>query len=170
MQIVLEPGDFRRLSAPAQQELLDLLGAGSGPVSLVVEQELRWRAPYPLTGKQAERLVASLPGKALRRLSLFANRTGRVGMKELMAVDGDQDLRTTSRFVRDMATRLRNMVDDPEKKAQLIQWDFEATRWDKSRQTIVDGVYYVAPQTAAALREAFGPDRQPGSGTGARRG
>lgn len=159
MQIVLEPGDFRRLSVPAQQELLTLLGAGSGPVPLPPpDRELRWRAPYPLTREQAERLVASLPGKALRRLSLFANRTGRVGMKELMAVDGDKDLRATTRFVRDMATRLRRMVDDPEKKAQLIQWDFDATRWDKSKQTIVDGVYYVAPETARALREAFGPE------------
>ena len=123
---------------------------------LPTERELRWRAPYPLTREQAERLVSALPGKALRRLSLFANKTGRVGMKDLMAVDGDQDLRATSRFVRDMATRLRRMVEDPEKKAQLIQWDFDSTRWDRSRQTIVDGIYYVAPETARALREAFG--------------
>ncbi|SMF79826.1 hypothetical protein SAMN06265365_13514 [Tistlia consotensis] len=153
MQIVLEAGDFRRLSATAQQELLALFGGGAGAPA--PDSELRWRAPYPLTHEQAARLVRSLPGNAQRRLALFANRNGRVKMKELMAVDESKDLRTTTRFVRDMATRLRRMVDDPEKKAQLIQWDFDATRWDKTQQTIVDGVYYVAPETAQALREAF---------------
>lgn len=153
MQIVLEPGDFRRLSASTQKELLGLLGGG-GPTALP-EQQLRWRAPYPLTREQAARLVASLPGKTQRRLALFASDSGRVKMKDLMAVDESTDLRSTTRFVRDMATRLRRMVEDPEKKAQLIQWDFDATRWDKSKQTIVDGVYYVAPETALALREAF---------------
>lgn len=154
MQIVLEPGDFRRLSATTQQELLGLLGRGSAAAP-TPDRELRWRAPYPLTHEQAERLVRSLPGNAQRRLALFANRTGRVKMKDLMAVDDAKDLRTTTRFVRDMATRLRRLVEDPEKKAQLIQWDFDATRWDKTQQTIVDGVYYVAPETAQALREVF---------------
>lgn len=153
MQIVLESGDFRRLSAGAQRELLGLL---SSPRLLEsTEQEPRWRAPYPLSHEQAERLVQSLPGKAQRRLALFATPSGRVKMKDLMAVDDAKDLRATTRFVRDMATRLRRMVDDPEMKAQLIQWDFDATRWDKSKQTIVDGVYYVAPETAQVLRTIF---------------
>ncbi|MEX2631350.1 MAG: hypothetical protein WD341_15555 [Tistlia sp.] len=155
MQIVLEPGDFGRLSASTQRELLGLLGAAPRAAAAAPESELRWRAPYALSREQAERLVASLPGKAQRRLALFATPTGRVKMQDLMAVDDSRDLRSTSRFVRDMATRLRRMVDDPEKKAQLIQWDFDATRWDKSKQTIVDGVYYVAPETAAILRELF---------------
>lgn len=156
MQIVLEPTDFRRLSAGTQRELLGLLGgAARGDAEA---SALRWRAPYPLTHDQAERLVASLPGKAQRRLALFATLSGRVRMKDLMAVDDSRDLRSTTRFVRDMATRLRRLIDDPEKKAQLIQWDFDATRWDKSRQTIVDGVYYVAPETAAALRALFEED------------
>jgi hypothetical protein len=155
MQIVLEPGDFRRLSKSSQRELLGLLGGGTAATAdrgADPERELRWRAPYPLSREQAERLVASLPGKAQRRLALFAAPGGRVKMKDLMAVDESRDLRSTSRFVRDMATRLRSMIEDPEKKAQLIQWDFDATRWDKSQQTIVDGVYYVAPETAESLR------------------
>ena len=155
MQIVLEPGDVKRLSASAQRELLGLLGLAGGD-GAQPQRELHWRAPYPLSREQAERLVASLPGKAQRRLALFASGSGRVKMKDLMAVDDSRDLRSTTRFVRDMATRLRRMVEDPEKKAQLIQWDFDATRWDKSQQTIVDGVYYVAPETAEALRELFG--------------
>lgn len=166
MQIVLEPGDFRRLSKSSQRELLGLLGGAPAGVAdpadpgrgAEPERELRWRAPYPLSRAQAERLVASLPGKAQRRLALFATSGGRVKMKDLMAVDDSRDLRSTSRFVRDMATRLRSLVDDPEKKAQLIQWDFDATRWDKSQQTIVDGVYYVAPETAESLRAVLAAD------------
>ncbi len=157
MQIVIDAKDFRRLSGGTQQELMALLGFGAGPAGVALPApEPRWREPYPLSRDQAERLVASLPGKAQRRLELFAARGGRVKMLDLMAVDDSKDLRTTTRFVRDMATRLRRLVEDPEKKAQLIQWDFDATRWDKSKQTIVDGIYYVAPETSESLRAVFG--------------
>ncbi len=84
MQIVLESTDFRRLSAAARSELLGLLGAAPDGAT---GQEPRWRAPYPLPREQAQRLVSSLPGKTERRLALFATASGRVKMKDLMAVD-----------------------------------------------------------------------------------
>ena len=81
-----------------------------------------------------------------------------------MAVAGDPDLKATSGFVKDMTRRLRRMISDPEKKAQLIQWDFDSTKWDAGRTVIVDGVYYVSPATAHALRRAFST---PGGGEAA---
>lgn len=170
MQIVLDTADFRRLSPAAQAELLALLdrapkgrpatantmanATGSAPGS----ERLRWREPYALNEDEARLLVGGLSEKHRQRLALFASKTGRVRMREIMAVGSDQDLKPSSAFAKEMTRRLRRLINDPEKKAQLIQWDFDSTRWDAGRTTIVDGIYYVAPATAHALRLALRHD------------
>ena len=68
---------------------------------------------------------------------------------------GDQDWRVLSHFQTVITRRLRRLIDDPEKKAELVKWDFESTKWDQDGKTIVDGVYFVSERTAAALREVL---------------
>lgn len=160
MEVVLREGDWQRLSQACRQEILGLLDGAAPTASPLAEgvanDRLRWRVPYDLNEEQARRLLHGLTAKQRTRLALFASRTGRVRMREIMAVAGDPDLKATSAFVKDMTRRLRRMITDPEKKAQLIQWDFDSTKWDAGRTVIVDGVYYVSPATAHALRRAFG--------------
>lgn len=156
MQLVLDTQDLHRLSDAARQEVLSLFQAPATAATPAPERRLRWRAPYDLNEEQAERLVQSLPEKHRARLALFANRTGKVRIAELMRLGGESDLKETSAFVKEVTRRLRRQIDDPDKIAQLIQWDFDSTRWDAGRTTIVDGTYYVSPATAHSLRKALG--------------
>ena len=161
MRIVMEETEFRQLSPAAQKEILAVLTGV--PVTLrssgmrKAKVPLHWRRPVDITPDQAVRLVHGLSDDHKRRLALFARRDGRVRMKEILALTGDSDLRATSDFQKAMTRRLRRLIDDPDKKAQLIAWDFDATRWDDARTTIVDGVYYVSEATARALRTVLDP-------------
>ena len=61
-----------------------------------------------------------------------------------------------------MTRRLRRLIEDPEKKAELIKWDFDSTKWNRDRTTIVDGIYYCSEATARALRDVLKPARAGG--------
>lgn len=157
MRLEIDQSDFERLSPNVQRELLETLAGkaimAKGAVRAArSSSRLRWRSPIDLTKDQAARLVHGLPDDSRRRLQLFARKSGRVRMKEVLALTGETDLRATSAFQREITRRLRRIVDDPERKAQLIAWDFEATKWDDKRTTITDGVYYVTEKTAAAIK------------------
>jgi len=153
MQLVIDQSDFQRLSPDLQAALIEAL---AGDSSLAQRQRsfpgLRWRQPIDLNPEQAARFVHGLPEGHRQRLALFARKDGRVRMKEMQSVFGDPDLRAASDFQKAMTRRLRRLVEDPEKKAQLIGWDFDATKWDAKRTTIVDGVYFVTEPTAKALK------------------
>ena len=156
MQIVIDQTDFRRLSADTQSEIMQVM-SGQGARTPSVRRsrdhmDLKWREPVDLTTEQAAKLVHGLAEDYRKRLALFARKDGRVRMKEIMAVGGDTDLRAASDFQKAITRRLRRLIDDPEKKGQLIFWDFDATKWDSTKTMIVDGVYYVSPATARALR------------------
>lgn len=101
------------------------------------------------------KFVHGLTSDQRRKLELFAKKGGRVRMREIMDLSGDSDLSGASEFQKLMTRRLRRLIDDPDKKAQLIGWDFEATKWDKKQTTIIDGVYYVTETTAASLRQCM---------------
>lgn len=156
MQLVIDQSDFQRLAPEVQAALIEAL---AGEPSLAQPRRaypgLRWRQPVDLNPEQAARFVHGLPEAHRQRLALFARKDGRVRMKEMQATFGDPDLRAASDFQTAMTRRLRRLVEDPEKKAQLIGWDFEATKWDEKRTTIVDGVYFVTPPTAKALRHCL---------------
>ena len=158
MQLVIDQSDFQRLSPSVQAALIEALGGRlptmQQPRSL---PGLRWRQPIDLQPEQAARFVHGLSEGHRRRLALFARKDGRVRMKEMKAVFGDSDLRAASEFQKAMTRRLRRIVADPEKKAQLIGWDFDATKWDAKRTTIVDGVYFVTEATAKALKTCLKP-------------
>ncbi|TQV78339.1 hypothetical protein [Denitrobaculum tricleocarpae] len=182
MQIVVEDRDFRRLKPETQQDLLSLLigkklpslqsGASKpnpskpnspksdaskpssskpGPSS----NRLKWREPVDLRPEQAMKFLHGLSSDHRRKLELFSKKSGRVRMRDIMKMSGDTDLRGASDFQRLMTRRLRRLIDDPEKKAQLIGWDFDATKWDEKQTTIIDGVYYVTETTAASLRKCM---------------
>lgn len=157
MQLVIDQSDFKRLSPEVQTALIQALGGGSGQQKRPSRSggRLHWRRPVDLKPEEAMRLVHGLPEEHRRRLALFARKDGRVRMKEMQALYGDPDLRAASEFQRAMTRRLRRLIEDPEKKAQLIAWDFEATKWDKKKTTIVDGTYYVTPATAKALERCL---------------
>lgn len=162
MQIVIDRSDFRRLTPATQRELLELL-TGRAPEPAPKKSEakgLRWRVPYELSPELAQRLVAKLGERQVALLRLFARKDGRVGMKEIQKLTGSKDLREMSELQQDITRRLRHLIDDPEKKAALIHWDFDATKWDEGQTQIVDGVYFVSPGTAKALAAALGDGRK----------
>ena len=80
-------------------------------------------------------------------------------MKELLAANGDTDMRVLSHFQSVLTRRLRRLIEDPEKKAELLKWDFDSTKWSADGTTIVDGTYYVSKRTAASLMETLKPSR-----------
>ncbi len=172
MQIIVEDRDFRRLKPETQQDLLSLLigkrlstlqSKPSKPNSSkpnsskpdLSSNRLKWRQPVDLRPEQAMKFLHGLSSDHRRKLELFSKKNGRVRMRDIMKLSGDTDLRGASDFQRLMTRRLRRLIDDPEKKAQLIGWDFDATKWDEKQTTIVDGVYYVTETTAASLRKCM---------------
>jgi hypothetical protein len=158
MQLVIDRADFRRLSAATQRELLEFLtGRGEAQVRRAESPGLRWRVPYDLPGDIAQRLLSKLDGKHLELLRLFAkSKDGRVSMHQLQKLTDSDDLKATTELLHDITSRLRRLIDDPDKKAQLAHWDFDATKWDEGKTTIVDGVYFVSDKTRQTLEAALG--------------
>ncbi len=157
MQIVIDQSDFRRLSPKTQREIIEQL-AGKDLTQTARRgrgERLYWRRPVDLSPELAVKFVHGLAEPHRQRLALLARKNGRATMKDLLAVTGDHDWRTLSYFQSVLTRRLRRLIEDPERKAELMKWDFDATKWNSDRTTIVDGVYYVSPATAAALRRVL---------------
>lgn len=154
MHIVIEPKDFRKLTSETQRELLRTF---AGPQALKSPRPTRranadWRQPVDLSTDLTQRLVNGLSENHRKRLEIFAGNKGRARMSELLAVTGDEHWRALSLFEGAMTRRLRRLIGDEEKKANLIGWDYDSTEWDKDHKEIVDGIYYVTPRTAKALK------------------
>jgi hypothetical protein len=154
MHIVIEPKDFRKLSQDTQRELISRF---ADPKLLeskrsVTAATTNWKKPVDLDKDLALRLVHGLSENHRKRLEIFARNNGRARMKELLAVTGDSHWRALSLFEGAMTRRLRRLIGDTEKKAHLIGWDYDSTVWDKDHKEIEDGVYYVTPRTAKALK------------------
>lgn len=159
MNIVIEQADFRRLSPRTQQEIIEQLTGrpltqrdASGR-----RERLFWRRPVDLSPDLTLKLVHGLGEIHRKRLEVLAEKGGRASVKDLLAVSGDTDWHVLSYFQSVLTRRLRRLVEDPEKKAELIKWDFDSTQWNSDRTTIVDGIYYCSDRTAAALREVLKP-------------
>ena len=154
MRLVLEQEDFRKLSRSAQQELLERFAGRNGLPERGARYQKRipLRKPVDVTEEQAKRLLHGLSEDHRRRLSLFSRKSGRVRMKEILGLTGEKDLRATTAFQRELARRLRRLIHDPDRVAQLIAWDFDSTKWDKKGTMIIDGIYYVTPRTAESLK------------------
>ncbi|MFQ5775513.1 MAG: hypothetical protein ACE5GS_13405 [Kiloniellaceae bacterium] len=158
MRIVIEQSEFRRLSSETQREVLETFAGRRvfTPPPAKKHANLLWRQPFDLTPDLAARLLHGLAEPHRARLRLFAERGGRVSQKELLAATQDGEMRVLSHFQAVLSRRLRRFIDDPEKKAHLIGWDFSATEWDGDHNKIVDGIYYVTETTARTLRDYFG--------------
>lgn len=154
MQIVIDTSDWQRLSAPARQELLRLLGseAAAAPRAAAEQRGFRWRVPHDLTPALAKKLLRGLSDDALKRLKLFARNGGRVTMRDLLAVTKDSDLHVLSAFEGMVTRKLRRLVGDDNKIVSLIMWDYDAEQWDAEHKELVDGVFYVSPATAQVLQ------------------
>jgi hypothetical protein len=154
MHIVIEAKDFRRLSPETQRELIRKFADPKllQPARRTTQTETTWKKPVDLDKNLALRLVHGLSDNHRERLKIFANNKGRARMKDLLAVTGDTHWRALSLFEGAMTRRLRRLIGDTEKKAHLIGWDYESTVWDKGHKEIEDGVYYVTPKTARALK------------------
>ncbi len=158
MQIVIETSDFRKLSPETQRELIQQFAAPSLFTQTTGSSRganAGWRKPMDLDKDLARRLLNGLSENHRKRLEIFARNKGRARMKDLLAVTGDTHWRALSLFEGAMTRRLRRLVRDHEKKAHLIGWDYDSTVWDKEHKEIVDGVYYVTPATAKALKAAL---------------
>lgn len=157
MQIVIDQAEFRRLSPRTQREIIEQLAGGELAQTTRRGRgaKLYWRRPVDLSPDLAVKFVHGLAEPHRKRLELLARKNGRATMKDLLAVTGDHDWRTLSYFQSVLTRRLRRLIEDPERKAELMKWDFDSTKWDSDRKTIVDGVYYVSPATAAALRRVL---------------
>ena len=156
MQIVIDQKDFRRLSPETQRELI---GKFADPTLLQTKKaagtQTSWKKPVDLNRELAQRLVHGLSENHRKRLEIFARNKGRARMKELLAVTGDTHWRALSLFEGAMTRRLRRLIGDVEKKAHLVGWDYDSTVWDKDHKEILDGVYYVSPETAKALKSVL---------------
>ncbi|UCH73735.1 MAG: hypothetical protein JSU82_15625 [Rhodospirillales bacterium] len=154
MHIVIEAKDFRRLTPETQRELIRKFADPKllQPARRTTRTEASWKQPVELDKHLAQRLVHGLSDNHRKRLEIFAEKKGRARMKDLLAVTGDSHWRALSLFEGAMTRRLRRLIGDTEKKAHLIGWDYESTVWDKDHKEIVDGVYYVTPKTAKALK------------------
>lgn len=161
MQIVINETDFKRLSSGTQKELIEQLSGkkAAGSEAPKRRTELYWRRPVDLSPGLTAKLLHGLSEVHRNRLELFATQGPRVSMKDLLAVNGDSDMRVLSHFQSVLTRRLRRLIEDPEKKAELVKWDFDSTKWSDDGTAIVDGTYYVSKRTAAALSEALKPAR-----------
>lgn len=157
MHIVIEPKDFRKLSTDTQRELIRKF---ADPKLLQSKRtassaETNWKKPMDLNKTLAQRLVNGLSENHRKRLEVLVRNNGRARMTELLAVTGDTHWRALSLFEGAMTRRLRRLIGDVEKKAHLIGWDYDSTVWDKDHKEIEDGVYYVTPRTAKALKSVL---------------
>ena len=159
-----EQTDFRRLSVGTQKEIIEqLTGRKLTPAARGKRTTpLYWRRPVDLSPELAVKLVHGLSEAHRQRLRLFAQKGGRVSMKDLLAATGDRDWRVLSYFQSVLTRRLRRLIEDPDKKAELIKWDFDATKWNADHSAIVDGAYYVSERTAAALGEVLAAGNRAG--------
>lgn len=167
MRIVIEPSDFRVLSPATRRELLDKFSGKALEAAAPRRgaMKLSWRQPVDLNEAMAARLLHGLSEPHRRRLELFARQGGRVRQTELLAVNGDSDLRALSHFQAVLSRRLRRFLDDPKKQVHLIGWDFGSEEWDRSHTQLLDGIYYVTEKTTRALQTQFGgPAEQPAAG------
>lgn len=159
MKLVIDQSDFRQFSGDTQQEILRQL-TGQSPATETrsvsrSDTPLYWRRPVDLSPSMTVKLVHGLSDIDRQRLEVLARNNGRASVKKLLAVTGDSDWRVLSQFQRVLARRLRRLLEDPEKKAELIKWDFDTTKWDSDGRTIVDGEYYTSEVTAQALKSVL---------------
>lgn len=162
MQLVINGDEFRALSQSTQRELIEVF-AGKGALQAKVrryQKRISIRQPVDISEEQAKRLFHGLSDDHSRRLELFARKSGRVRMKEILALTGETDLSATTAFQREITRRMRRLIDDPDRRAQLIAWDIDATKWDDKKTTIVDGVYYVSERTAKSLMACRKPENE----------
>jgi len=161
MQVVIDGNDFRRLTNETRAELIALLeGRSVEPRTSSGNVQLRWRRPIDLTADLARKLVHGLADEHRSRLALFGAKKGRVSMTDLLGATGDSDLRVLSHFEGVLTRKLRRLINDNEKKATLLGWDYDATKWNDDGSRIVDGVYYVTEATASALADVLGRQRR----------
>ena len=158
MKIVIDESDFQRLRPDIQSYLLDRFAKKKGGAArhALKPRDVHWCSPMDLSQEDAQHLVHGLSEDQKKRLALFTKKGGRVTMKDILALTGETNLRATTQLQTAITRRLRRIIGDTEKKAQLIAWDFDATKWDAKKTTIVDGVYYVSQKTSDSLKHALG--------------
>ena len=165
MRLVIEASDFRRLSAATQKELMKQFAGrpfAEAPDTRRPDGKDRrggrsweYREPIDLDAELTVQLMHGLAENHRKRLLLFARDNGRVSMKQLLKVTGDKDPRVLSYFNSVVTRKLRRILGDSEKKAYLIGWDYDSTRWNKEHTVITDGTYYVSGKSANALSDYF---------------
>jgi len=157
VRLVIEASDFRRLSADTQKELIRHF---AGRSFLEVREGRRrsqqeWREPIDLNRDLTVQLMHGLADNHRRRLEAFARNSGRITVKQLLKVTGDQDPRVLSYFQSVVTRKLRRILGDTDKKTFLIGWDYASTKWNKAHTEILDGDYYVSNKTLNALKSYF---------------
>ena len=157
MRIVIEDKDFRRLSPATRKELLAHLPCKqeAAPCAPAEPESFQAARPMDLTPDLVAKLMHGLAENHRGRLAVFARNDGRASIKHLLAVTGDKDLRVLSYFQGAVTRKLRRLVDMPEAKVNLLGWDYDSTKWNKSHTAIVDGDYFVTRATATSLRRYF---------------
>jgi len=160
MQIMLDNGDWRRLSSGAREELLGLLGTDTAPSRSAKSREnpkgFRWRVPFDLTPELGRKLLRGLTEDQVTRLRLFARDNGRVTLKQMLAATKGADLHVLSAFEGAVTRKLRRLVGDENRIISLIMWDYDAEKWDKDHTELLDGIFYVSAATSQALKKLLG--------------
>lgn len=161
MQLVIDTGDWQRLSSTARDELIGLLGGEAAPSRVrgaapaQNPKGFRWRVPFDLTPDLARKMLRGLTEDQTKRLRLFAKGNGRVTLKQMLGVTKGADIHVLSAFEGAVTRKLRRLVGDENRIVSLIMWDYDAEKWDRDHTELVDGVFYVSPATSQALRKCF---------------
>jgi len=157
MRLVIEAGDFRRLSTDTQKELIRHFAGKSFLESKEGRRrgQYEWKEPMDLNRDLTVQLMHGLADNHRQRLEAFTMSGGRITQKQLLKVTGDRDARVLSYFQSVITRKLRRILGDTEKKIYLIGWDYSATKWNKEHTEIVDGEYYVTNRTLNALKTYF---------------
>ncbi len=157
MQIVIEQSEFRELSPQTQREILERLSGRrlAETVRRRKRGDLHWRRPVDLSPILTAKLLHGLAEPHRKRLGLLASQGGRASMQDLLQITGDSDWHVLSYFQSVITRRLRRLIEDPERKAELLKWDFDSTKWNGDRTAIVDGVYYLSEATARSLQQVM---------------
>ncbi len=157
MRLVIDDKDFRCLPPEVQTALFKQLSGRElpKPKRRAAQASYGWKEPIDLNHDLTVKLMHGLGKDHRQRLHYLAEHGGRATMKELLKLTRDTDWHVLSYFQTVVTRKLRRILNDDEKRAFLIGWDYGAVKWNQDRTEILDGVYYVSDASARCLHEHF---------------
>ena len=149
MQIVLSETDFKKLSAQAQTEILNLQrGNDNGYINGGADSDF---GAYDLTPALARQFLNGVSDVTRKFVKVFAENRGRAKPDQMLKATGRSKYTELTGITSGITRRLRKISGVRE--AYLLDWDYEgeeAGTWD--------GEWIVTETTYESLKKYFGID------------